>query len=153
LFYDSNGDNKIDVWSYYKDGVEIYREVDSSLSAGKPDQYRWIHSGGSKWGVDPDRDGHIKSWKIISPEEVSQEILQAVIKKDVARLQALLITEQEIKALELPADTAGRIRESLKAAPAKFSDTVSKLNGKIGPKATWIHVELATPQCIPADIA
>src|SRR4051794_19672643 len=41
-FFDSNDDNKIDVWSYYKDGKEVYREVDSNYS-GKPDQYRWIN--------------------------------------------------------------------------------------------------------------
>ncbi len=28
LFFDSNEDNKIDVWAYYKDGVEVYREID-----------------------------------------------------------------------------------------------------------------------------
>ena len=27
-FYDSNGDNRIDIWSYYQEGVEIYREID-----------------------------------------------------------------------------------------------------------------------------
>src|SRR5262249_28392050 len=119
----------------------------------KPDQYRWINGGGARWGVDPERDGHIKSWKTISPEEVSQEILQAVIKNDVTRLQALLITEQDVKSLELPRDRRNRIGESVKGAPAKFQDTVTKLNGKIGPKATWIPLELGTPQCIPSDIA
>src|SRR5437764_14822839 len=34
-FMDSNGDNKIDVWSYYKDGVEVYREVDTNYN-GRP---------------------------------------------------------------------------------------------------------------------
>src|SRR5690349_416694 len=57
-FYDSDGDNKIDTWSYYKDGVEVYREIDSNHN-GKPDQYRWLNSAGMKWGLDPDEDGHI----------------------------------------------------------------------------------------------
>src|SRR5262249_51102513 len=35
-FFDSNGDKKIDVWSYYHEGVEIYREIDSTFR-GKPD--------------------------------------------------------------------------------------------------------------------
>src|SRR5262245_39508874 len=30
-FYGSNSDQKIDVWSYYKDGVEVYREMDTNL--------------------------------------------------------------------------------------------------------------------------
>ena len=30
-FFDSDGDNQIDVWSYFLDGDEVYREVDSNL--------------------------------------------------------------------------------------------------------------------------
>src|SRR5438045_2566057 len=29
-FFDSNADKKIDIWSYYKDGVEVYREIDTN---------------------------------------------------------------------------------------------------------------------------
>ncbi len=147
-FFDSNGDNRIDVWSYYKDGAEVYRETDTTFS-GKPDQYRWLHAGGSKWGTDEAKDGKIKSWKVISPEEVSQELLQSLITKDVARFQVLLITEAEIQALGLPAEQANRIRESLKAAPAKFQDAQAKMT-KLTPKSNWIHVELGAPQCQPA---
>src|SRR5207248_8612654 len=44
-FYDSNGDGHVDVWSYYKDGVEVYREVDTT-GGRKPDQFRWLNAGG-----------------------------------------------------------------------------------------------------------
>ena len=30
-FVDTNGDNVVDQWSYYKDGVEVYRDIDSEL--------------------------------------------------------------------------------------------------------------------------
>ncbi len=149
VFFDTNGDNHIDVWSYYKDGVEVYREIDSTFT-GKPDQYRWLNSGGMKWGIDEARDGHIKTWKAIAAEEVSQEILQALIAKDYARFEALLITDAEIKALELPADQASRLRDQRKAAAAKFQDTASKLT-TLSAKANWIHLETRAPQCVPAD--
>jgi hypothetical protein len=149
-FFDSNDDKRIDVWSYYKDGVEVYSEIDTTFTH-KPDQYRWLNAGGMKWGVDENKDGKIESWKQISPEEVSQELLQALAKNDAARFQALLITEQDIKALGLPADQAGRIREQLKAAPDKFQDAVTKLGAKLGPKTTWLHLETGAPQCIPAE--
>src|SRR5205823_2409250 len=84
-FYDSNDDNKIDVWSYYKDGVEVYRETDTNFN-GKPDNFRWLHSAGSRWGTDSNEDGRIDTWKTISPEEVSQEVLQAVASGDYGRL-------------------------------------------------------------------
>jgi hypothetical protein len=38
-FVDTNGDNVVDQWSYFKDGVEIYRDIDSKFS-GKADQFR-----------------------------------------------------------------------------------------------------------------
>jgi thiol-disulfide isomerase/thioredoxin len=148
-FFDSNGDKHIDVWAYYKDGVEVYAEIDTTFT-GKPDQYRWFNAGGCKWGIDKDKDGRIDSWKVISPEEVSQEILAALINRDSARFQALLLTEDELKALDLPSDQASRIREQLKAAPDKFQETVSKLT-KLNSKATWIHLETVAPQCVAPE--
>src|SRR5579875_3047356 len=148
-FFDSNGDKHIDVWAYYKDGVEVYAEIDTTFS-GKPDQYRWFNAGGSKWGVDENKDGRIDSWKVISPEEVSQEILQALISRDFARLQPLMLTDAELKALDLPPDQANRIREQLKAAPEKFQETASKLT-KLSPKAAWIHLETVAPQCVAPE--
>ena len=148
-FVDSNGDNRPDVWAYYKDGVEIYAEIDTTYS-GKPDQYRWFNAGGSKWGIDENKDGRIDSWKVISPEEVSQEILQALISHDFSRLQPLMLTESDLKALDLPVEQTSRIREQLKAAPEKFQETVSKLT-KLSPKAAWIHLETVAPQCVAPE--
>jgi thiol-disulfide isomerase/thioredoxin len=152
-FYDSNGDGKPDVWSYFKDGVEVYREIDTNFT-GKPDQYRWLNSGGSKWGVDDNKaarpDFHIDHWRVISAEEVSQEVLQALITKDFGRLERLLITDAEVKALELAPAEATRIRELHKNAPAKFQAAVAKL-ASLNDKTHWLHLETAAPQTIPAD--
>src|SRR5262245_6010189 len=147
-FADTNGDNKIDTWSFYKAGIEVYREVDSNAN-GKPDQYRWLNGGGSKWGVDQDEDGHIDGWRAISAEEASQEALLAVSTRDYSRLQALPLTEAEIKALDLSAAEAQRVRASLREAQGKFTELLSKLKGI--EKASWIHLETAAPQCRPAE--
>jgi hypothetical protein len=146
-FFDSNADNRIDTWAYYKDGVEVYRETDTNFN-GKPDNYRWLNAGGSKWGVDSNEDGRIDSWKSISPEEVSQEVLRAVTGGDYNRLQALLLTEAEIKGLGLSEAEAAKVRASLKQASAKFEAAATKLKGV---KAAWMHVEMGTPRCRPAD--
>jgi hypothetical protein len=148
-YMDTNADNKIDIWSYYFKGVEVYREIDTNYN-DKVDQYRWLTTAGSKWGLDPTEDGKIKTWKVISPEEVSQEALLAVSRRDFARLQALMLTEAEIKMLELPAAEANRVRESIRRAQARFQETVSKLSASTE-KVRWDHVELAPPQCNPAD--
>ena len=140
---------RMDMWSYYKDGVEVYREW-STKNGERPDQYRWFNAGGMKWGVDDNRDGKIDSWKMISPEEVSQELLQAVVTKDNHRLQALLSSDAEIKMLELPSAEVARTRAARSGAPAKFQATVTKL-GSLDAKTHWLHLETSPPQCLPAE--
>jgi thiol-disulfide isomerase/thioredoxin len=148
-FYSSNG-TSVDSYSYYRDGVEVYREV-VSPGARTPDQFRWMNAGGSKWGVDEDRNGTIDSWKTISPEEVSQEILKALATRDLARLQALMLTDADIALLGIPAETAEAIKARRAGVKAKFEATIAKLT-KLGDKAKWTHLETGVPQCLPADL-
>ena len=127
LFFDSSDRGKVDMWSYYKDGEEVYRESDTNPSLpGGADQYRWLNAGGAKWGIDETKTGRIRSWKAISAEEVSQEILQALTTSDFARLQALMINEAEIKALELPAAEVAHIQAEL-GARWPFQSTAADL--------------------------
>ena len=152
LFFNTNptaGHNVPDVWAYYKDGVEVYREFESETKAyaGKPDQFRWLNGGGMKWGVDEAKEGHIKHWKMISPEEVSQEILQALAGNDFPRLQALMITDAEMAQLGLPADEVAHIRQLEKAAPEKFQKTRADLPKLASGKPNWVHLETAAPEC------
>jgi tetratricopeptide (TPR) repeat protein len=147
-FFDTDGDKQIDVWSYYLDGVEVYREIDSNHNK-KPDQYRWLNSAGSKWGVDSNEDGKIDSWKVISAEEVSQEILQAVLTKDFARFAALWISDAEMKSLDLPAGEIARLQGQQKQAAKKFQSVVAKL-ADLGAQTRWVRLEAGLPQCLPA---
>ncbi len=145
-FFDTNGDKKIDMWSYYKDGVEVYREVDTA-NQGVANQYRWLNSGGTRWGVDVNQDEKIDTWRVISAEEVGQEVFQALATQDAARFRALLITDAEIQALKLPAAEANRIREQVRKAPDKFQEAA----GNLPAKAQWGGLESAVPRCVPAD--
>ena len=148
-FFDSNEDNRIDVWSYYKDGIEVYREIDTNFN-GKADLYRWLNAGGTKIGIDENEDTKIDSWQAISPEEVSQEILKAVATKDFSRLKPLLLTEADLKTLDLQGEAARKVREQVIASTAKFQATLTKLP-TLDDKTTWLHVEMGIPQCLPAD--
>jgi hypothetical protein len=150
-YFDTNGDHMVDVWSYYQDGVEVYREVSSDYQK-TPNQYRWLNAGGSRWGVDYDRDGKIDSWKAISAEELTQEVLQAIVTKDLARLQALWITDDDMKSLDLPAAEASRLAGLKQQAPAKFQATVAKIMAG-DPQLKWERLESSGPQCIPAEQA
>ena len=63
-YFDANGDGKVDMWSYYKDGIEVYREIDTT-GAGLPDNFRWLNGGGTKWGVGG-FDAKTKEWRMTS---------------------------------------------------------------------------------------
>lgn len=147
-FFDTDGDKQIDVWSYYLDGVEVYREIDSNHNK-KPDQYRWLNSAGSKWGISSKEDGKIDSWRAISAEELSQEILQAVITKDFARIQALWITDAEMKSMDMPAGEITRIQSQRNQSAKKFQAVLAKLSD-LGPQTKWVRLEASVPQCLPA---
>ncbi len=148
-FFDTNGDNRIDIWSYYLNGAEVYRETDINFN-DKADHYRWLNAGGTKWGLDLNEDGKIDTWKQISAEEVSQEILQAVAKKDYSRLQALMLTDADFKALDLTPAERARVQESTRKSPTKFQAVAAKL-APVADKVRWIYLETDTPQCVPAE--
>lgn len=147
-FADTKGTRKADTYCFYLDGSEVYREIDTNGS-GKPDQYRWFGAAGMRWGVDVNGDGTIDGWRQISPEEVSQEVHRAVATRNIARLQALVIQEAELKAIDLPATEVTRIRESAGKIANQFRDTITK--AAITTESRWSHFEAPVPQCIPAD--
>src|SRR3954452_13720921 len=107
---DTNGDNRVDQWCYFKDGIEIYRDIDGNFN-NKADQYRWLGTAGTRWGLDEDENSRIDSWKVISAEEATGEIVAAlrdansstasVREAAVARFRCLLLTADELKSLGL----------------------------------------------------
>lgn len=149
-FFDTNGDRVPDQWSYYKDGVEVYRELDTNFN-GNRDTYMWLNSGGMKIGIDRDeKDGIIDTWQAISVEELSQEVVKALTARDFKTLQALLVSEDDLKALGLPAAEIQRITAVQKQTPAKFQATCGKLS-HLNENTRWLHVETAAPSRLPAD--
>lgn len=148
-FHDTTGVNAVDMYAYFKDGEEAYRETVSKPN-GSIDQYRWLGPNGSKVGLDVDGDGTIDTWAAISPEEVSQEILAAVIAKDARRLQALMLTKNDLTSLNLPAAELTRIQTKMAGASAQFQKTTTDL-AKLSANTIWVHLETKQPQTIPAD--
>jgi thiol-disulfide isomerase/thioredoxin len=150
-FADTKGTGKVDTKSYYLEGQEVYREIDTNGNQ-VPDQFRWFGAAGMRWGVDVNEDGLIDGWQQISAEEVSQEVLRAVATKNLPRLQALVISERELKALELsPAETA-RIHDSIAKIPSQFQTTCTKLS-KLNETVKWQHLETQPPQGVPPELA
>jgi hypothetical protein len=103
-FLDTDGDKKLDHLSYYKNGVEVYREINGS---DKSKEFRWLGSAGTRWGIDRDGDSKIDEWKRIGAEEVVHEAFEAIKTKDARRFEVLLIAAHEIESLQL-GETLGK---------------------------------------------
>ena len=123
-FADANGDNVVDTWCYFENGVETYRDLDADFN-GKADQYRWLQTAGTRWGIDQDEDGKIDSWKSISPEETAEEVVAALRTGDGPRFQRLLLTEEEIKELGFEKETADSLRQRITDGAKKFKAAVT----------------------------
>lgn len=138
----------VNMFAYYRDGEEVYREIANDKKALT--QFRWLGSLGSKWGVDLDGDGKIDAWIAMSPEELSQEVLAAVIAKDAKRLEAMLITKADLDTLGLPKEEVERIQAKVAATRTQFQKTCQEL-GHLNAKTIWVHLETKLPQTVPAD--
>jgi thiol-disulfide isomerase/thioredoxin len=147
-FIDTSGDNVVDLWCYYSDGLEVYRDIDSNFN-GKADQYRWMNTAGTRWGLDDDEDGKIDAWKQISAEEVSAEAVAALARRDMARFRRLLLTDEELKALGLGPEKASAIGEKIAAAPAAFSALAGHQKA-LSAKANWVQFGGTRPALIPS---
>jgi thiol-disulfide isomerase/thioredoxin len=140
-------DNKaFNIVSYYLDGAEAYREI---YPPNQPAQFRWLGANGSKWGYDRNNDGVIDEWAVISPEEATQELLKALAANDAAKLNALLVTKENLAALGLPAADANALSARAAGAAKKFADAVTGL--KLSDKAKWVHAEFGAPHTRAAD--
>ena len=148
-FIDTNKDGKLDQWSYYQDGLEVYRDVDSNFDENL-DQYRWVGPGGTRWGVDSNQDGEIDYWKVISPEEVAYECFQAVKTSDQKRFNRLLLTETEIKSLGLNESILKDITDRWRNARAKFSSMASTQR-VISSKSKWVYAGNGQPAMMAAS--
>jgi thiol-disulfide isomerase/thioredoxin len=148
-FLDTNGDNDIDLWCYYKNGFEVYRDIDNDFDR-KADQYRWYGSQGTRWGQDDDQDGVIDSWNQISAEEVSAEVVMALKNNDNNRFHRLLMTENEMREAGFGPDRIKAIIENREKSKQAFKALAEK-NKTTLPTAKWLHFGGLRPGIIPRD--
>lgn len=173
-FVDTNNDNVVDQWSYYANGLEVYRDIDTDFDS-KADEFRWLNTGGSRWGRDADKDGKIDEWKLISAEEVSAEIVASLARGDTNRFSRMLISKAEIDSLGLAAERAQALEEKVKrsldsfqplsdanaakqalaadpAAEGKEKTKAAPAAHKTGgtPELSWVDFAAARPGLVPA---
>ena len=147
-FADGNGDKQVDQWCYYKDGIEVYRDIDSDFN-GAADQYRWLGTAGTRWGLDKNEDGKIEQWKVISAEEVTMEIVEAIKLRDDERFRRLLVSDAELKILGLGEDKGDQLTTRLENAKKGFAE-FARSQKMINVSTKWAHFAADKPGIVPA---
>ena len=147
-FADTNGDKRIDLWCYFKFGVEVYRDIDSDFN-GKADQYRWLGTAGTRWGIDRNEDRRVDAWKQISAEEVSAEMVAAIRTADNVRFANLLATNSELKAIGLGKNKLAELERRADRAAREFA-AFAKQQKVVSDVAQWVQFAAPAPGLVPA---
>ena len=146
-FADTNGDRVVDQWSYYKDGLEVYRDIDTDHNT-KPDQCRWLGVAGSRWGVDSNEDGILDDWKYLSPEEATAEIVNALAKRDQSQFQRLLPSEAELVEVGFSKEILDQLLTRVEMARKRFGE-LSKEQTEVTPQTQWTAMLAGLPGVLP----
>lgn len=147
-FIDTNGDNVVDQWCYYKDGIEVYRDIDSDFN-GKADQYRWFNTAGTRWGIDKNEDGKVDSWKAISAEEATAEIVAALAERNADRFALVALSRDEISGLGLGKEKADRLTEKVANLVKDFKALATQQKA-VAAGTQWSHFSGGRPGLVPA---
>lgn len=148
-FTDTNGDNKADLFRYYRMGLEVYRDIDSDKNE-KPDEHRWMNWGGMRWGIDRNEDGRIDQWKILSAQEAAQTAVEAIIKGDMAALQTVMINADDVDALKVNAEIKKLLLQSV-ADPAARIRKIMAGTKTLTPTAKWVRFDPPAPGLVPKE--
>lgn len=154
-FTDSNGDGPPDMFRYYHLGLEVYRELDTNgdykaKKLTRPDQYRWMNWGGTRWGLDPDEDGKIDQWKVISAQEAARVAVEALIASDLKALSTVMLNDADIQSLRLPAAMARKLQESVGELPKKAQAALA--NSKVlNARTVWVRFDPPPPGLVLAE--
>ena len=149
LFSDTNGNKVVDRWSFYKDGLEVYRDIDTDHDT-KADQSRWLNSAGGRWATVDPGTGAIVSWRQLSAEEATAEIVAALRDRDLAAFKLLLPSKADLEA----AGFAGEQLAALAARSARAEQEFAKVAAAqkvVGPASRWSNMLAPqAPGVIPA---
>ncbi|MCL2349078.1 MAG: redoxin domain-containing protein [Planctomycetaceae bacterium] len=144
--YDANGSGSINQWSFFKGGIEVYRDIDTDQDK-IPDQMRWLNTAGTRWGIDSNKDGVIDYWKSISPEEVSEEVVIALVTRDFNRFLRVALDANDLKTIQCGPELTQKLTAQTGNFNKAFQDAVNSI--KLSPQAEWGQSGALRPSLIP----
>ncbi len=145
---------KMDQWSYYQDGFEVYREVDLDGDQAL-DEARWMNAGGMR--VATVKRGKIVGWKQISAEEASKVFVQGLVQAmagggDLSLLDSVMATPDELAAAGLPREVVEKVTATAAARGDQVGALLKSLAGWTK-QTVWNRFDGTFPHVIPADPA
>ena len=150
-FVDNDGNGKMDQWSYYQDGFEVYRDEDLDGDRSV-DEARWLNAGGTRIAVVA--KAKVTSWKQITAEEASkvfvQGLVQAQANGDLALLETVMATPTELQSAGLPKDVTDRVAAAAASRSEKVDALIKGLAGW-NAQTVWSRFDGTFPHLIPAD--
>lgn len=148
-FTDTNADNKADLFRYYRMGLEVYRDIDSDKNE-KPDEHRWMNWGGMRWGIDRNEDGRIDQWKILSAQEAARTAVEAMLTGDMAALQTVLISDEDIARLKANKEIAAALKASVADAGIRVRKMMAG-SKTLKAGAKWVRFDPPAPGLVPKE--
>ena len=149
----ANRGGKMDQWSYYQDGFEVYREIDLDGDQAL-DEARWMNAGGMR--VATVKKGKIVGWKQISAEEASKVFVQGLVQAmnggDTSLLEAVMATPDELSAAGLPREVVDKVAANAAARGQQVGALLKSLTGWTR-QTVWNRFDGTYPHVIPADPA
>ena len=150
-FVDTDGNHKLDQWSYYQDGFEVYRESDLDGNQSL-DEARWLNAGGTR--IAAVARGQVASWKQISAEEASkvfvQGLVQAMANGDLTLLETVMATPAELSAVGVSKDVIAKVAAAAASRAEKIDALVKTLAGW-NRQTIWNRFDGTFPHLIPAE--
>ena len=144
---------KMDQWSYYQDGFEVYREIDQDGDQAL-DEARWMNAGGMR--VATVKKGKIVGWKQISAEEASKVFVQGLVQAmnggDTSLLEAVMATPDELAAAGLPREVVDKVAANAASRGQQVGALLKSLTGWTR-QTVWNRFDGTYPHVLPADPA
>jgi len=148
-FVIAHGSRRLDQWSYFQDGFEVYREDDLDKDQ-RLDECRWLNTGGTRIAVVA--KGKIAAWKQISAEEASKVLVQALVAGDLGLLESVMATQAELAAAGLPKEIVDKVAAAALQRAEQLAALQKQLTGWNN-QTVWNRFDGTFPHVIPADAA
>ena len=146
-FIDSNGDKRLDQWSYFQDGFEVYRQSDLDGDHGSMSVVGSTPVGlGSPWS----RVARSSSGRRSRPKRLPRSWFRLSPAVDLALLETVMATPDELTAAGVPKDVVAKVAAAAENRAGQVEALQKTLVGWDN-QTIWNRFDGTYPHVIPAE--